>query len=378
MIFVCFSKKTVTIFLFLLVCFSPIYFYAQTEINKDPILTVVDEMPSFPGGEQEMINFLTQNLRYPSYEAAAHIQGKCFLSFVVEKDGTITNINILKGIPNGNGCSQEAIRVVKLMPKWVPGKKNNEIVRVQYNLPVNFKLKSIDSITQADTIYFEKAQVKSSKERALSYRIISKQKDHYLVTDRYMKTNVYQMVAVCSELDPLHKDGPCTYFYEDGKKRSEGNYSNDKRIGKWTYWYNNGTDSSVIDFSNNGDYKYIQAANIPLNDSSVLEYPEVFAEFPGGQKAMSQFIVQHINYPTVERKNHIGGMCYLTFIVEKDGTLSDIKILKGVANGPGYDKEALRVIRLMPKWRAGAQFGKLIRVRYNLPIAFVADPPQKN
>lgn len=376
MLFAFLSKKISNTFLFILVCFSPIHFYAQSEINHDPILTVVDEMPSFPGGEGEMVKFLTHNLKYPSYESAAHIQGKCFLSFVIEKDGSITNIKVLKGIPNGNGCSEEAIRVVKLMPKWIPGKNKGEIVRVQFNLPVSFILKSIDAITKSDTIFFEKQNVKGSKENARSYRIIAKQKDGYLVIDRYMITNSYQMISICNELDPLNKNGPCTYFYEDGQKQSEGNYSNDKKRGKWTYWYNNGMDSSVIYFSDKGSYNYIHVANLSLNDSSVLEYPEVFAEFPGGERAMSEFIIKHITYPMTERKNNTGGVCYLTFVVEKDGTLTDIKILKGVPNGPGYDKESLRVLHLMPKWRPGAQFNKPIRVHYNLPIVFIASLPK--
>ena len=156
MLFAFLSKKISNTFLFILVCFSPIHFYAQSEINHDPILTAVEEMPSFPGGEGEMVKFLTHNLKYPTYESAARIQGKCFLSFVIEKDGSITNIKVLKGIPNGNGCSEEAIRVVKLMPKWIPGKNKGEIVRVQFNLPVSFILKSIDAITKSDTIFFEK------------------------------------------------------------------------------------------------------------------------------------------------------------------------------------------------------------------------------
>jgi periplasmic protein TonB len=109
------------------------------EVEKqDPVLWV-PEMPSFPGGNVEMQNFLVNHMRYPGEAREISIQGTVYLSFVVEPDGSITNITILRGI--GGGCEEEALRVVKSMPNWVPGKQNGHPVRVMLTLPVKFTLK---------------------------------------------------------------------------------------------------------------------------------------------------------------------------------------------------------------------------------------------
>lgn len=100
--------------------------------------TVVEEMPQYPGGVQEMMNFLTNNIQYPEQARRQKIQGRVFVNFVVEKDGAVSNVNILRGI--GAGCDDEAIRVVELMPKWKPGKQNGQPERVAFNLPINFTL----------------------------------------------------------------------------------------------------------------------------------------------------------------------------------------------------------------------------------------------
>ena len=108
----------------------------EGEEELSSVFTVVDEDPEFPGGKDAMTKFIQDSLRYPQMALANNIQGKVYVTFVVEADGSITNPRILRDI--GGGCGKEAIRVVKMMPKWEPGKKDGKPVRVQFNLPVNF------------------------------------------------------------------------------------------------------------------------------------------------------------------------------------------------------------------------------------------------
>jgi len=82
--------------------------------------------------------FIQKNLRYPYPAQDAGVQGKVFLSFVVEKDGAITDVKIVKGI--GYGCDDEAVRVIKKSPKWKAGEQNKQTVRVRYNMPINYTL----------------------------------------------------------------------------------------------------------------------------------------------------------------------------------------------------------------------------------------------
>ena len=95
-------------------------------------------MPEFPGGEQAMINFVATKVTYPKEAMEKEISGRVLVGFIVEKDGSITETEVVKGI--GGGCDEEAVRVVKAMPKWKPGKQKGKPVRVHFMLPIIFKL----------------------------------------------------------------------------------------------------------------------------------------------------------------------------------------------------------------------------------------------
>jgi protein TonB len=103
------------------------------------IFTPIQNPPEFPGGERELLKFLSKNLKYPSMARDAGITGIVYVSFIVWKNGSVTDIAIKRGI--GGGCDEEVIRVLKLMPKWKPGEQNGKKVNVAYRMPVVFKLK---------------------------------------------------------------------------------------------------------------------------------------------------------------------------------------------------------------------------------------------
>ena len=109
----------------------------EVEESK-PVFTIVEEMPSFPGGETERNKFLAENIVYPQQATENGIQGTVYVSFVVDSKGNVTDVKILRGI--GGGCDEEALRVVKMMPAWHPGKQNGKLVRVLFNMPIYFKL----------------------------------------------------------------------------------------------------------------------------------------------------------------------------------------------------------------------------------------------
>jgi len=98
----------------------------------------VENYPEFPGGMAAWTKFIQKNLRYPYMAQDAGIQGKVFLSFVVEKDGSITDVTVSRGI--GYGCDDEAVRVIKKSPRWIAGKQNNQTVRVRYTMPISYML----------------------------------------------------------------------------------------------------------------------------------------------------------------------------------------------------------------------------------------------
>ncbi len=112
----------------------------EDEDIEEEIFMIVDTPPSFPGGDEALYRYLAENIKIPHYALENGFQGKVYLTFVVEKDGSLSRIRVLRDI--GGGCGAEAVRVVKSMPKWIPGKQRGKPVRVQFNLPVNFRLPS--------------------------------------------------------------------------------------------------------------------------------------------------------------------------------------------------------------------------------------------
>lgn len=118
------------------------------EAPEDPIFLTAEVLPSFPGGMDAFVQFLKDNLVYPQEARLSNTQGTVFVSFVVEKDGRLTNIKVIRGI--GKGCDEEAMRVIKAMPKWVPASQRGETVRLQFNVPIRFVLNRNES-DQDDT-----------------------------------------------------------------------------------------------------------------------------------------------------------------------------------------------------------------------------------
>jgi len=102
--------------------------------------TFTDPMPQFPGGEEAFKTYLKENLRYPELEREMGIQGTVYLSIIVETNGVVTNITPLREVSGGRGLTKEAIRVLKAMPPWTPGRMNGKPVRVKMNVPVKFRL----------------------------------------------------------------------------------------------------------------------------------------------------------------------------------------------------------------------------------------------
>ena len=111
------------------------------EEKAPEVFTVVEEMPEFPGGAMEMMKYIQKNIQYPQMAKEAGLSGKCFLKFVVNGSGNITDVQVLKGVPGCGECDREAIRVVKSMPNWKAGKQNGRAVSVFFNLPINFQLR---------------------------------------------------------------------------------------------------------------------------------------------------------------------------------------------------------------------------------------------
>ena len=108
------------------------------KVEEEKVFDVVEQMPAFPGGNTALMKFLNENIHYPVVAQENGVQGRVVVSFVVERDGHITDVQIARSVDPS--LDKEAQRVVKSMPKWIPGKQNGSAVRVKFNVPVSFRL----------------------------------------------------------------------------------------------------------------------------------------------------------------------------------------------------------------------------------------------
>ena len=112
----------------------------EVESDEGKVFTFVEEMPEFPGGVEKLYAYINKNIRYPNIAKENNIQGRVYVAFVVDKDGKIKDVKLERG-GLGGGLEEEAIRVVKTIPDWKPGKQNGRAVQVQMRLPINFQLR---------------------------------------------------------------------------------------------------------------------------------------------------------------------------------------------------------------------------------------------
>lgn len=372
--------------------------------DQEQIFTVVEKMPSFLGGPVDLFNFLSKNIKYPSEARKNKVKGRVYVSFVVEKNGSLSNIKVLRGI--GSGCNEEAIRVVKSMPKWNPGKQRGKIVRVQYNLPIRFPLegisiKKIVPVEVTDDVFtvVETTPQFKGGEQAL-YKYLG---ENIKYPEEAQKNNIEGRVYVQFVVE---KNGELTGFKV---LKGIGNGCDEEAIRvvatmpNWIPGIQRGQAVRVqfnlpIRFMLNNGSDPVEAPKAKTDD--VFTVVEDMPYFTGGEKAMYKFLAENINYPKEAHEIGIEGRVDVSFVVEKDGSISTINILRNASSGldneaiivtalrpekedssiskstleksvhPSLDKEAIRLVKLMPKWIPGKQRGKAVRVVYTLPIHF--------
>ncbi len=130
--------KLITSFLFL----SATLWAQDSSMSNDTVYATdkVEKKPEFQGGEMEMYKFIQKNIMYPQIEKEANIMGTVYTSFVVDKDGSITDVTVVRGVPDGPGLDAEAVRMIRLMPKWNPGIQYGRAVKCKFNLPIKYSI----------------------------------------------------------------------------------------------------------------------------------------------------------------------------------------------------------------------------------------------
>ena len=343
------------------------------------IYFVAEQPPSFPGGAHARNEFLATHLHYPDEALRNHVTGKVYVGFVVESDGNISHINVLKGI--GFGCDKEAMQVVAQMPKWHPGLINGKPVRVRYTLPFTFNIHAPDRekvYTRVDVYPLFDVDNIGGIEGFIRQQLhypVSIVKDH--VTDT---VNVFFVVKsndsithVSVRKDPAQLDA---YDYEamrvvrilpvlkpavlDNEPVSVQLYV------PVVFNYREVDTTTAKTFRATFDGK-----TFSYYRQGMVDVADTFPEFPGGVKALMQYLGVHLKYPDAAKRMHLQGKVFMQFIVERDGSITHIRVVRGVS--PSLNAAAVKVIRDMPKWTPGFLHGKPIRMTFNLPIKFTME-----
>ncbi|NVO10801.1 MAG: TonB family protein [Bacteroidales bacterium] len=216
-------------------------------------------------------------------------------------------------------------------------------------------------------IYFDKnwKKLESFKDAAY-YRKLYKKGDLWYAKDYYL-TGQLQMEGSYTNKKCTKRSGTFTYYTEDGTIDSKGSFLKNKYEGIWNWYHPNGQKSSQ-ELYNKG--KRVKVEYWDINgmkvDSAEGEY---LARFNGNAQEFRKYVNEHLEYPPSAANLGTEGKVFVSFVVEKDGSLSNIKAIKNA----DYEliKEALRVVRSSPKWEPGKQHNRFVRVSYIFPITFV-------
>lgn len=220
-----------------------------------------------------------------------------------------------------------------------------------------------------DTTYFDYDWNKVSSIKHASYYkiVLHEQADTNRATETvYFKSGQIKTHKNYSNYKDKELDGKLKEWYENGQLRKDIDYKDGKKNGKLLTYWDNGKPKRIDVYEND---KLIEGKCINSDGIETIHYDyEKMPEFPGGINELMQYVVKETKYPNKSRKKGIEGRVLVGFIVNQNGTISDIKIVQSVNDE--LDEEAMRVVRNMPKWEPGMEDGEAVRVAFNLPIKF--------
>ena len=263
------------------------------EDDDDKVYQVCEKAPEFPGGMDAMMKYLYENIKYPAEAEAAGKDGRAIVQFIVKKDGSIGNVEIIRS-SGDNSLDTEAIRVIASMPKWNPGTQGGKPVNVKFTLPVVFKVqkpvkKQSDTLKELD----DKGYVLVPNAHDMAIVINGRFYDGDNLKDIQLKSEDIESITVVS-IDQL-----------TGKDHEKC-----KALGKKGVIY---IDKKKYRFNTLGD------------NEEVFMVCEQQPEFPGGAREMMKWLSSNIKYPKAARDINAQGKIYVTFIVKADGTITGVR-----------------------------------------------------
>ncbi|MDD3322025.1 MAG: TonB family protein [Paludibacter sp.] len=306
-------------------------------LSKDSVYEVAEKMPEFPGGEKALVDFISKSILYPEKALKKKEQGKVIVQFIVDKNGKVENSKILRGV--SLSLDKEALRVISLIPDWIPGEQNGNKVSVYQFIPVQFKIPTAESmwtVNDKTVILIDGVKMPES-----------------------FNTNILNPSKLLSVkiLKPFPKEEKSRLLTLYGKRAANG----------------------VILITSNKDNMYYALAdstiNIPTDSSSNCAESASIPEFPGGNSALFKFIADSIQYPFVAKQLKTQGEVIVRFLITEKGKVSNAQIMKSADYY--LDKEALRVVNTLPDWNPGKKCSQKVNIYVTMPVKFKLELPSE-
>lgn len=327
--------------------------------SNEPVFVAVQKMPEFVGGMDALMNYLSTNIQYPAEAQQKGIHGTVIISFIVEKDGSLSDVQVVRSVDQS--LDNEAVKVIKKMPKWIPGQQNGKNVRVKFTLPVEFKLNKEVQITinevgngstnsgQSDNSYMEQKSVNGEEvfDIADTPPVFPGGQEALF---KYLASNIKypaeamnakkEGIVVCKFV--VQKDGNIT----DVKVIRSVDPLLDKEavrvieaMPKWEPGFK-GNKPVNVGFTIPISFKLDMAEKSSTNNNATQEKPsKADAEY-------FNFISRNIKYPVSAQEKGITGLIKANYSVSEKGEISNVKILQGV--DPSLEAEVMRVIKALP------------------------------
>ena len=361
--------------------------------SKERVFRHVEPMPEFPGGEAALMKFLNENLRYPAAAFKNGIQGCVTVQFIVKEDGSVGDVKVVRGVDPT--LDEEAVRVCKALPKFIPTKQSGIRANVWFTLPITFKLDEAPNNLQTDesedmandTIHNREIMLRPTEQmpefpggQAALMKFINENLRYpataiengiqgRVVVQFVVKKDgsVNDNIMIVRGVDPaLDQEAirVCKTLpkFIPGKRGDNG-----EPINAWvtlpiTFKLDEAPNNLQTDKSED------MANDTIHNRELIFRHVEQMPEFPGGEAALMRFINENLRYPTTAIENGIQGRVTVQFVVKKDGSVDDVTVLHGVDSA--LDQEAIRVCKTLPKFIPGKQNGQPVNVWFTLPIIF--------
>jgi TonB family protein len=339
--------------------------------GADTVYLYTETQPVYSGGYEALRKFKDQNVKFPPEIKNLGIEGIVNVSFIVEKDGSVSSTRIIMGL--SPSLDAEAIRVTKMMPKWQPGMEKGKPVRFRNMTSYEFLITPRAPVVMEEGAPFvvveempmfpggDSALLAYIKDNTKYPETAKKNGIEGKVIVRFCVTDVggIDRVSVLRGVD-AELDNEAIRVVKTLPKFKPG-----KQGGKpVNVWY-----MVPINFGLNKPVDPSAPKPPPPPPAPTLsggyDEPPVFN---GGEAAMYKYINANLKYPQSAKEIHISGKIYVRFSIETDGSLGEVSVLRGI--NPDLDAEAIRVIKLLPSWKPAKLEGKPVKVNYTIPINF--------